>query len=331
MKKQKKSVAVITNKDIIQSYILTTARYDYSADEKRILLKLVETFQKLIEGEKLQGKINKTLFGDYTLEFPISHFISENTTNYERIKNAFRSLNEKKFEYEDSKIWEIIRIIEKPVIEKRENLRFELNKKIVECFLDFSKGYRKFELEISLSFSSVYSMRLYELMSGQIKPLTYTIDNLKEIFQISNKYAKINDFIKRVIEPAKKELDEKSPFSFTYEINKKGRSFHSITFIPFKQNQFRDEKLQTKEVTKNLYLSWILDRNTKDYLINSFNFTTPEIKQNYTLFQTAAKNIDLINFIAKLKPRANKANNPKGYFINALKKELEQKNISIEQ
>lgn len=33
----------INNKDIIQSYIMTTAKYDFSADEKRILLRLVET------------------------------------------------------------------------------------------------------------------------------------------------------------------------------------------------------------------------------------------------------------------------------------------------
>ena len=49
----------INNKDVIQSYIMTTAKYDFSADEKRILLRLVETWQYLLEGKELKGKIEE--------------------------------------------------------------------------------------------------------------------------------------------------------------------------------------------------------------------------------------------------------------------------------
>lgn len=322
--KEKKS-AVIRNRDVIQSYIMTTARYDFSADEKRILLKLVETWQYILEGKKLQGRISPTLFGDYSLEFPLSYFVPDNQTNYERIKKAFKALNEKKFEYEDADIWEIIRIIEKPKIEKRENIKFDLNAKIVECFLNFSKGFRRFELEVSLSFSSVYAMRLYEFLSGQTQPVTRTITDLKEMFLVQDKYKQVNDFLRYVIEPAKKELDKKSPYSFEYKINKKGRAYHSITFYPVKQNKFRDEDLETKDLQKKTSISWFLDRNTKDYLKTAFSFTTAEIKQNISLFDEANKTFDLITFMAKIKPKANRANNPKGYLINAIKKELEQK------
>lgn len=63
----------IKNKDIIQSYIMTSAKYDYSVDEKRILFRLIETWQHLLEGQKLNQKIvmNKTLFGNFEMEFPI--------------------------------------------------------------------------------------------------------------------------------------------------------------------------------------------------------------------------------------------------------------------
>lgn len=319
---KKKPVAVIRSKEVIQSYIMTTARYDYSADEKRILLKLVETWQHILEGKTLRGRVEPTLFGDYSLEFPLSYFVPDNQTNYERIKKAFRALNEKKFEYEDDELWEIIRIIEKPKIEKRQNVRFDLNAKVVDCFLNFTKGFRRFELEVSLSFSSVYAMRLYELLSGQTEPLTYSIEKLKEMFYIQGKYKQINDFIKRVIEPAKQELDEKSPYSFDYKINKTGRKFTSITFYPIYQSQFRNEDLETKNLQKQSALFWVLDRNTKDYLRNGFGFTPAEIKQNMSLFEKAVKSIDLIGFMAKVKPKANRANNPKGYLINAIKKEL---------
>jgi len=52
---------------------MTSAKYDYSVDEKRILFRLIETWQHLLEGQKLNQKIvmNKTLFGNFEMEFPI--------------------------------------------------------------------------------------------------------------------------------------------------------------------------------------------------------------------------------------------------------------------
>ena len=44
---------LINNKDLIQSYILTTARYEYTVYGKRILYRLVEMAQSDLEGKKL--------------------------------------------------------------------------------------------------------------------------------------------------------------------------------------------------------------------------------------------------------------------------------------
>ena len=49
----------IKNKEILQSYILTTAKYDYSVYEKRILYRIIEVLQELI--------VDKTLNQKYTL------------------------------------------------------------------------------------------------------------------------------------------------------------------------------------------------------------------------------------------------------------------------
>ena len=43
----------INNKEVLQSYILTTAKYDYSVYEKRILYRIIEQLQSLIEGKEL--------------------------------------------------------------------------------------------------------------------------------------------------------------------------------------------------------------------------------------------------------------------------------------
>ena len=174
-----------------------------------------------------------------------------------------------------------------------------------------------------MEFESVYSMRFYELLSGQREPLTYGIEDLKERFQISKKYRQINDFLKRVIEPAKKELDEKSPYSFTYQMNKTGRKFTSITFHPVYHPEHRDPELEQKDLQKKVSPAWELTRPVIQYLKYQFQFTTKEIQQNINLFISAQAELsDFIKFMSTVKARASRAKNPKGYLINSIKKEL---------
>jgi len=78
-------MAKTSNKDVIQSYILTTAKYDFSVYEKRILYRLIELNQELLAGQKLEGKcrIDSNLYGDKTYTIPVKYFLKdENDDNY---------------------------------------------------------------------------------------------------------------------------------------------------------------------------------------------------------------------------------------------------------
>jgi len=320
-------MSTIRNKDLLQSYVITTAKYDFSIYEKRIIYRIIELLQYHTEGKKLNEnqKINLDLFGDAHIEMPISYFLKdEQDKHYTEIKKALSSLEGKKMTYEDDTTWQIIRLIEKPVINKYSSLVcFRLNTMIYNAFLNFSKGYRKYELKIAMQFESVYAMRFYELMSNQKSPITYSIDNLKEMFLIQDKYERVNDFKKYVLDIAIRELDKCSPYTFTYKMNKTGRSFTSVTFYPKYQPQFRDSELDKKDLQKQTSPAWDLSKNALDYLKNGFEFTTKEIQQNIDLLKLAESNIDnFIYFLSQVKPRANRAKNSKGYLINAIKKEL---------
>lgn len=321
-------MALINNKDVLQSYILTTAKYDFSVYEKRIIYCLVELAQCEIKGidfRKDCRKIEHDLFGLVNITLPIRDLLNNgDDKNYKRIKDALLRLKNKSFEYEDEEIWQSISIIAFPDIKKRSStVSFTIHPKIWDCILDFSKGFRKYELQTAMSFESVYSMRFYELLSGQKYPLTYSFEDLKSRFQAEGKYKQVNDFIKRVIDPAKKELDEKSPYTFEYKINKTGRKFTSITFFPVYQPKHRDSDLEKKNLQKQISPYWDLPKNTIAYLKHNFEFTTMEIKQNIDLFKIAQNKIDdFIAFMSQVQVKASRAQNPKGYLIGAIKKEL---------
>jgi len=222
-------------------------------------------------------------------------------------------------------MWFSAGIIGGVTLRKRTDIiEFFIDKRIYKPLLSFSKGFRKLQLKTAMQFDSVYAMRFYELMSGQKQPITYTIENLKEMFQIQNKYERVNDLRKYVLDIAIRELDKCSPYTFTYKMNKTGRAFTSVTLYPKYQPQFRDSELEKKDLQKQTSLAWDLSKNTLDYLKNGFAFTTKEIKQNIDLLKQAENNMEsFINFLSQVKPRANRAKNPKGYLINSIKKELQ--------
>jgi len=319
-------MAIIRNKDLLQSYVLTTAKYDFSVYEKRIIYRIIEMLQQHTEGKKLNKKyiIDVDLFGDAHLTIPISAFLKdERDKHYTEIKKALSSLENKRLTYEDEKTWQIIRLIEKPKINKYESfVNFRLDSMIYHAFLDFSKGYRKYELKTAMQFDSVYAMRFYELISGQKTPICYSIEQLKEMFQISGKYQRVNDLKKYVLDIAKRELDKCSPYTFSYEMNKIGRSFTSVTLYPKYQPQFRDDSLEKHELQKQISILWDLPKKVTDYLIHNFEFTKDGIKNNMEIFKQANEELDLISFLAAIKGKVRTSKNPQGYIIGALKKQL---------
>lgn len=319
----------ISNKDLIQSYVITTARYDFSVYEKRILYGIVESLQALTKGKKLNKRyeMQEDLFGDYVMTYDIAFFLNgESDKNYQRIKSALMSLKDKSFQYEDDKVWEYISIIESPKIEKCETkVKFRLNKRVFDAFLDFSKGYRKYELNIAMQFESVYSMRFYELFSNKTTPIIYAIDELKEMFKIQDKYSRVNDFFKRVIEPARAELDKSSPYSFKYETIKTGRKITHIKFKPFYIAKNRDETLEGKEIKKQTSIRWDLSADVIRKLKEYFDLTDEGLKNNRDLLAKAVKREDFLDICNEINAMIRKydVNNKAGYFISQLKKLLE--------
>ena len=206
-------MAVIKNRELVQSYVLTTAKYDFSVYEKRILYRIIEVLQAYLSGIKLNYNysVQEALYKDADTEISIeskAFLKDENDNNYEEVKKALKSLRNKTFDYEDASEWAVYGIIEKPKIKKYESfVSFKVTPLLLEAFMNFAKGYRKYELITAMQLESRFSMRMYELMSKQKKPITFCIDDLKSMFKVEKKYKDTNRFISQTIKVAKEELD----------------------------------------------------------------------------------------------------------------------------
>jgi plasmid replication initiation protein len=101
-------------------------------------------------------------------------------------------------------------------------------------YLSQLKGNFTFYILENISkMNSVYAIRLYELLmqwktTGRRE---IEIDWLKKQFEITAQYSNMNDFKKRVLTPAIKDINEHSNYQLSWEQRKTGRKVTHLTFI----------------------------------------------------------------------------------------------------
>lgn len=327
-------MAKTDNKLMFQSYIFTTAKYDFSVYEKRILYRQIEIEQALLNNDVLKNaiKVDTNLWGDKKYTIPISLLLNgEEDKNHKRIKDAFESLRIKRIEYEDEETYSCFGVVSSYEIRKRDKfVSWVSHSKIVEAVMDFTKGWRKYELKIAMQFESAYAMRFYELISNKKNHISYSIAEIEKMFKLENKYRtpsgnlNISNLKKYIIEKAKTELDKCSPFTFDYFISKDKKI---ITLIPIYQEQFADTALKTVHIEQeNKNLNDILTEREKAVLIDEFGFTEQGLLNNYTLFKdckdTLPPNYSFFLFQEVRKSKSKKGKITPAYVIGIVRNML---------
>lgn len=338
------------NKDVIASYLFTVAKYDFSIYEKRIIYRLLDLAQEEIKGIMIKDhlyKIHKTEC-DRKITMPVRWILrDEEDKNYMIAKKAFKSLANKGLEYEDDKIWTYINIIAAPKVDKTGGfVTFTVFDEVWQCLLNFSEGFRKYELFTAMRFKSTYSMRLYELMSGQKLPLTFVgeaFESLCDRFKLPKSMRGTQAFEKYVLDIAKVELDAYSPYSFIYQretVPSRGRNGLKVvgyTFIPVELPQNRDSELEKTRLEAKLGSITGPNGMLKPHVVTvleHFGFTKEEINRNKKLFINAQLTFTpdgLIDKLGHIRTSAFKRGrqvreitNIKGYIIGALKIALQE-------
>lgn len=329
----------VISKEVVESYIFSTVRHDFGIYSERLLLRLVELAQREIRGLDFKGgtsigKVEIGEWGDAEIVVPVKDILSgEEDKNYSKAKAAVRNLMGRFLEYEDEQKYRATQILNEVDVDKvAGKMVIRVNRNIWRAMLDFSKGFRKYELETAVKLRGKYSLRIYKLVSKQTEPITYSIGDLRQMWGLTEKYKKVDDFVKNTIVSAKEELDRVSPYSFDYvlnaaksaEVNKgrKGRpAITSVTFFPVR----RMANETTDAVRKMVDPSLLLDRELYMMLKNKFYFDVQGIKANITLFDTAQKECEILDFLDGIAPAALRAANVQGYVINAIRKHLKEK------
>lgn len=257
---------------------------------------------------------------------PARYILQKGDTNYKNITKAF-TLAKKTIEYErDDRLYHL-NIIAFPELLKKGTqcyITFVIHNELWHALLDFSAGYRLVSLPTYMQLQSTYSVIMYILISQQKEPFTYHVNTLKRILGADTQkaYKRGNNFFSKVIDAAKRELDEKSPYTFEYTASREGRggAYTNITLLPCANKTYH----KPKESSRSLHIQRCrvrLSENVCDYLQFSFGMAPAEQESIELLLAEIGTEEQQIQWLSAIKERAavKRVANPAGYLVQALR------------
>lgn len=105
--------------------------------------------------------------------------------------------------------------------------------------LQLKENFTVIDIRNILGLDSSYAMRFYEICKEKerFKTFEYTVEHLKEMFSIENKYKNYFDFKVKVIVQARNELKENSELYFDFDEIKQGKKVVSLRFTVIKNKK----------------------------------------------------------------------------------------------
>ena len=237
---------------VIQSNKLIEARYTLTTSEQRLVLAMVSKINKFDDD-----------FKSYEITFKeLSYLMNIDLENihHEIKKITIRLMQRLIYIKEDSGLvithW--VSYCRHDNKKKVISLRFDPCLK--PYLLKLKSQFTIIHLNIVTQFQSMYSVRIYQLLS-QYKNIGYRcigVDEFRDMIGLTEKqYKEFKDLRKWIINQAKKEFDDKNnkcDLTFDLETIKDGRKIVRLKFIIVKQSTEQTQTaqpVQTKEPAKN--------------------------------------------------------------------------------
>lgn len=111
----------------------------------------------------------------------------------------------------------------------------ELHPDMKNYLLNLKEGnFTKVPLDIALRLKSGYSLRLYEILSANLfkgSKTSFDLSDLRELLGVEvGQYDRFNNFKARVLEPATKEVHNRTDLSVEYGMSKMGNAVDKVVF-----------------------------------------------------------------------------------------------------
>jgi plasmid replication initiation protein len=283
-----KEIELLKKKTIVQHNALITARYEMTVAEKDIIYLLMAQLSNADPIDRVYHVYTKDI-----------EKLTGKVINYGQFEKSTMKLVTRGYSIKEGEdILQVCMVSSIKHIKGKGKIAIRIDPEVRPYLFDLKANFTKHGLFVAMSLQSMYSRRIYEMLC-QFKNtgvMRIKVDELKDRMCIldskigKDKYPNWTDFARKVLEVARKELDQHAEISFTYEAKKQGRKFTDLEFkITFKNPQL---SLEFKELNTDFY-----KRLTDKFKLSSWQADllikyVPEKEIHSTLYEIQIRNVN---------------------------------------
>lgn len=234
---------------INQPYQLTKnfIKYQFSAGENRVIVRIL---QRIKVHQEVNYNPQIDFDGNVSLQFHYRDLLLVSDNAKGRLDSTLQSLREKTLVLESNMIvngkkeasTRLIGVIQKPEWTKsRSHVQVNLDADFYKFLTDLSQGFTTFIADSSFNLTGSYNIKFYYYVRQWIDTggRKVSLEQFRRELEIpDHKYINntASSFRQKIIDPAKKMLDEICDVSFNYSVVKNGRKVTHFSFKFFKTN-----------------------------------------------------------------------------------------------
>ena len=254
-----------------QSNLFTESRQEFTELEKKIVTLVINQVGYLSYKGQIEPKQN------LKVQVP---FIELSKNHYDQVEAAARKMSKKQICYRDVKNKEFIFLTPFPLIKTAVGvggvkvLEVTILTDVVPYLAELGQRYTQYDVNVMLSLTSTYAMRMYEIVSmfhnrGQ-RTFKYSVEELRNLLNCKPTY-RYNDFKINLLDVAQRELCQKAEIILEWvptrkvgktvtELEFSVKTTHQLAAEAVKQDQQMVNKMSINEAVTT---AWQLMKNYK--------------------------------------------------------------------
>ena len=218
-------IEIDNNATIKQSNKLIEARYKLSLYEQRMVIAICSQLDENTENfSKVRVRVAD-----------IAKFCNfDNRMGYTQVKNTIKKLATRTLEIQHGNDWYITHWLQSAkYISEESVIEYKIDEELKPELLQLKSAYLRTQAAPILTFSRDYSARIYFILKKMLKVKTfdYSLDFFRETLVLGKSYSLFANLKNKVLDPAFKEINEKSDIKVKYRYVKDGRSYSKVHFI----------------------------------------------------------------------------------------------------
>ena len=193
---------------LVQGNALTQSRYDFNVIEKRCL------YQIIGEVRRLYIDSNSSVDGFKNMRLLLTpKTLGELGARRKEVFDSLSKLRKRDVDIKKGDIWVNTGFISVAKYDASEDVyEVEVSSEIMPYLVEFAENYTSYNLVVAISLKSIYSQRFYEFCcqykNRPNRLFYFSIEDLREMMMLEDKYTNIAHFKQRVLDVAQKEIKD---------------------------------------------------------------------------------------------------------------------------